>query len=74
MATKPKSDPAPNPADTVPSLRVTSKRDGFRRAGRAWRGTEVVPISDFTDEQIVQLENDPMLVVDRVGAVLEDAG
>lgn len=41
-------------------LRVISKKDGFRRAGRAWSGTTEAPLSEFTNTQIEALmdEND----------------
>ena len=43
---------------------VTSRREGFHRAGRAW-GTapETVAVADFTPEQMAALEADPMLAV-----------
>ena len=47
-------------------IRVTAKKDGFRRGGRAWTGTTTVPADDLTDEQIQQLKGEPMLVVDEV--------
>ncbi len=40
--------------------RVTVKKDGFRRCGRAWSGTQEVHLSD--DDASV-LETDPMFVV-----------
>jgi|GEM_PF-2026843 len=43
-------------------LQVISKRDGFRRAGREWHGTTVVPLSELTPEQYEQIDREPMLV------------
>ena len=40
-------------------IEVVAMRDGYRRAGRAWTTTpQVVPIADFTEEQIEQLRGD----------------
>lgn len=43
-------------------LQVIAKRDGFRRAGRAWSGTTTVPLDELTEEQYLQLTTEPMLV------------
>jgi hypothetical protein len=43
-------------------LQVVSKRDGFRRAGRAWHGTSTVPLDELTRKQYEQLTTEPMLV------------
>ena len=46
------------------ALRVSATRDGYRRAGRGWSRTpEIVPLADFSDEQIQQLVSDPHLAV-----------
>lgn len=62
--------PTPTPAQnateggTVTLLRIASKVEGFRRAGRAWSTTAVdVPASDFTEAQVNQLKAEPNLVV-----------
>lgn len=39
-------------------LRVISKKDGFRRAGRAWSGTTEVPLYAFTPDQIAVLKDE----------------
>lgn len=44
-------------------LTITAKKDGFRRAGRAWKGTTTVDADKFTKEQIAALKAEPMLVV-----------
>ena len=54
------------PGDPAPGMRqvlqVISKRDGFRRAGREWHGTTLVPLEELTREQFVQIDREPMLV------------
>lgn len=48
-------------------LSVTSKKEGFRRGGRAWSGTaETVDPGDFTAAQLKQIQNEPMLIVHEV--------
>ena len=45
-------------------LRITAKRAGFRRAGRAWPDTPTeVAVADFTEEQLEQLAAEPMLII-----------
>ena len=56
-----------------PALTVTSRREGFRRAGRTWSTAPVtVPVVEFTEDEIVALGRDPMLVV--AAAELPDGG
>lgn len=43
--------------------RVTVKRDGFRRLGRAWMGSTEVAL---TQEEVNTLEVDPMFVVQAI--------
>ena len=54
------------PGEPAPGMRqvlqVISKRDGFRRAGREWHGTTIVPLSELTPEQYEQIDREPMLV------------
>lgn len=61
---------ATNPANTdkVPALRVTAKRDGFRRGGRAWKKeATVVKLSDLNEEQISQIKGETaMLTVEEI--------
>lgn len=60
MAKKPQSLPAG-------SVRITSTKAGFRRAGLAHPAEAVeYPAGTFTEEQLVQLEAEPTLVVERV--------
>lgn len=47
----------------VKGLSVTPKREGFCRGGRCWNGTTKVTLDEFTEEQINQIKNEPMLVV-----------
>lgn len=63
MATAKKQANA-GPADK--GLRVTTKRDGFRRAGIEFNGTTTLPLSDLTTEQAEAIKAEPMLVVDEV--------
>lgn len=43
---------------------ITAKRPGFRRAGMVHsEQTQTYPLSQFTKEQIKQLQDEPMLVV-----------
>lgn len=47
-------------------LRITAKRDGFRRAGIAHHGTVDHPAERFTLEQIAALKSEPMLIVQEL--------
>lgn len=48
----------------IVALIVTSKREGFRRAGRAWSKTQTrVDLADLTDAQVEALFAEPMLDV-----------
>ncbi len=61
-----KAAPAILPGEPAPGMRqvlqVISKRDGFRRAGREWHGTTLVPVQELTREQYEQIDREPMLV------------
>lgn len=49
------------------ALKITAKRNGFRRAGMAHPDHAVVhPDGTFSAAQVEQLKADPMLVVDEV--------
>ena len=52
----------PSPSPTAPRPKVVPKIDGFRRAGRAFAGETVIPLSELTDEQFEQLTTEPQLV------------
>lgn len=53
--------------EKVKALEITSKDDGFRRAGRAFSRTPSnVPLADLTEEQVEQLKNEPMLIVREI--------
>ena len=55
-------------------LRVTTKRDGFRRAGIGWTGTTTVPLSDLTADQVEAIKGETvMLIVDEVDIQAEKA-
>lgn len=66
MPTKAKSTAAPS------AIVVTSRTEGFRRAGRAWSKTPTtVLLSSLDAAALAAIEGDPMLTVTRVTA---DAG
>lgn len=50
----------------VAGLRVTTKKDGFRRGGRAWVGSTDVPADELTKEQIAAIKDEPMLSVEEI--------
>lgn len=58
----------------VAGLRVTTKRDGFRRGGREWTGTTEVRVDEFNKEQLKQIkdEHSKMLIVDAIQIDVED--
>ncbi len=57
----------PGTVKKVNALRVTSKRDGFRRAGRAWsKEATVVSMAELSEEQIEQIKGEPMLDVAEI--------
>ena len=66
------------PGDPAPGMRqvlqVISKRDGFRRAGREWHGTTIVPLDELTREQYMQIGSEPMLVAQLMEVPEEQAG
>lgn len=48
-------------------IAVRALRAGFRRGGRAWSDVEtVVAVAEFSDEQLAQIEAEPLLVVREV--------
>lgn len=49
-------------------LKITAKRDGFRRGGIEHAGTAEHPVSKFTKEQLAQIRAEPMLVVEEFEA------
>jgi hypothetical protein len=51
-------------AGPVPAIQVVCATPGFRRGGQAW-GPEprVLPVSQFTEEQLEQIRAEPRLVV-----------
>lgn len=66
------------PGEPAPGMRqvlqVISKRDGFRRAGREWHGTTIVPLDELTREQYMQIGSEPMLVAQLMEVPEEQAG
>lgn len=72
----PPAQPKEGAGDTktkkVPALRVASKREGFRRAGRAWYTMPVeVFLSDLTEDQLAQIRAEPMLDVTDIEVEVE---
>ena len=58
--------------DKVPALRVTAKRDGFRRGGRAWKKeATVVKLSDLSKEQISQIKGEALLTAEEIDVAAE---
>ena len=57
----------------VDGLRVTTKRDGFRRGGREWQGTTDVPVTEFKTAQLKQLaaEHGNMLIIEEIKIEIE---
>lgn len=54
-------------AGKVKGLRITAKREGFRRAGRAWSMTPTdVTLADLSDEEISALKAETMLTVEEI--------
>lgn len=50
-----------------PALRITPKRAGWRRAGRAWPSTPTdVAAGSLSAQQVAQVQADPMLVVEEI--------
>lgn len=48
-------------------IEVTTRRDGFRRAGRAWTGTTTLNTAELSAEHIDQLMSEPLLHVRVLG-------
>lgn len=53
--------------DPVIGLRISAKRDGFRRAGRAWsvQPTEI-PLAGLSDADVAALKAEAMLTVEEI--------
>lgn len=49
----------------MPQVKIISKKEGFRRAGKAHSENPTIwPDKTFTPEQIDQLKKEPMLIVE----------
>jgi len=46
-------------------IKITAKKDGFRRAGMAHTGAKVYPDDKFTKEQLAALKAEKNLVVEE---------
>ncbi|BBL70332.1 HI1506-related protein [Methylogaea oryzae] len=65
-------DPKPKAAEKAPGLRVTAKREGFRRAGWNWSTAPIeLPAANFSKEEIAALRAEPMLVVEDIEIAAE---
>lgn len=53
-------------------IRITAKKDGFRRAGMAHAGTRDYPDSAFTPDELVALKVEPLLVVEMIAPAKAD--
>lgn len=54
---------------TIRALRITARRDGFRRAGIAHPASAVEhPLDTLTTAQIAALRAEPMLIVEDIAA------
>lgn len=49
-----------------PTIKITAKVDGFRRAGRVHTGTQIYPVSAFTPDQLKSLVDEPLLVCEFI--------
>lgn len=47
-------------------IRITAKKDGFRRAGISHAGTRDYPDERFTPQELAMLKAEPMLVVEEI--------
>lgn len=58
---------APKKTDPVSGLRISAKREGFRRAGRAWskQPTEI-PLAGMSKADVAALKAEPMLTVEEI--------
>lgn len=55
-------------------IRITSKRDGFRRCGVEHPSRPVeYPDDRFTQEELERLKNEPMLIVEVIEEPKEEA-
>lgn len=64
--TETKNEAAKAKPKKVPGLRITTRRNGFRRGGRIWHGTTEVPAEEFSKEQIKQLKDERLLIVEEI--------
>ena len=47
-------------------IRITAKKDGFRRAGISHAGTRDYPDGRFTPQELAMLKAEPILVVEEI--------
>ncbi|MDR1656136.1 MAG: hypothetical protein LBT47_01085 [Deltaproteobacteria bacterium] len=46
-------------------IKIVSKKNGFRRAGRVHTGAAVYPDGTFTSEELALLKAEPLLIVEE---------
>jgi hypothetical protein len=69
-------------AETVPQIRIINRsHEGFRRGGISHPADKTYPVTDFTPEQVIAFQDEPMLTVildpsaaDTVDALREAKG
>lgn len=74
MAKQPKTNKPPVSTEGAKYLKVTSKRDNFRRAGLSHSGTKYHELSDLDEAQIEQLLSEPMLSCEAVNELPKQEG
>lgn len=57
---------AENKSTKVPGLRITTKQEGFRRAGRAWHGVIELPAAELNKKQLASLKAEPKMVIEEI--------
>lgn len=70
MAEQKKQDQA-GKTKKVPGLRITTRRDGFRRAGRIWHGTTEVPADEFSKDELKMLKDERLLTIEEIELEVE---
>jgi len=59
--------------ETIPGIKVTTKKDGFRRGGREWHGATELPIEELSEEQLKQVRQEKMLIVSDIEISVQPA-
>ncbi len=64
--------PAKKQPETLKGLRITTKQDGFRRAGREWHGTTELAVDKLTEDELKQIKAEPKLVIQEIEIPVEE--